>query len=704
MAGQQVVPAPGVPAPLPGNPWPVLPDEPPVPLSHYARILKRQCWKLLLFVACCLMATLAISWRITPIHESTATIDVDNQMPAGVIGLDAVRAMTNDVERFLATQASLIESDAVLRPVARQYDLLKRENPFPGESALAYRSPVVLNDLKVTRVPGTFLLLISYRSRDSDLAAEVANAIAKSYIERTYQIRYRAAADLSAFMERQLAELKSKMERSGRSLAQVERELNVINPEQKISTLSVRLLQLNAEYATAQADRVRKEAALESVRTGSMESAQVAAQGGSLRGLSERLGEAQQRFGEIQTRYGDNHPEYKKAATELAELQRLVQRTKENITQRAAAEYREAASREFMLQKAVAETKTEFDRLNARSIEYQASRKEAEADKKLYEELVHKIKEAGINAGFQSSTIRIADLARPSAEPIYPNVSLNLLVVLILSSLVAVAAAVTSDIFNNTVRDPARVSRALNAPIVGGLPVVKEWRGVVSSRKTGDRRHELYEDAIRMLRNSILLSEHERRLRSLMVSSVAESEGKSTVAAHLAIAHAQLGRKTLLIDGDLCRPSARARFDIRGAKCLCDIAGTATPWRDLLKRNEAIPNLDILLAGCPDRSGADLIVNRMIEMLPYATQEYDLIVLDSSPLLGFAESWRIAAAADGVLLVALAGRTNHKALVSVLTTLERLRAHAVGVVLNEVRPDLTNGYYYQSDHRSHFML
>jgi len=264
-----------------------------------------------------------------------------------------------------------------------------------------------------------------------------------------------------------------------------------------------------------------------------------------------------------------------------------------------------------------------------------------------------------------------------------------LLVVFIFSSLVAVAAAVTSDIFNNTVRDPERVSRTLNAPIVGGLPVVREW-------SAGNRRQKLYEDAIRMLRNSILLSEHQRRLRSLMVTSVANSEGKSTVAAHLAIAHAQLGRKTLLIDGDLCRPSARARFDIRGAKCLCDIAGTATPWRDLLKRNEAIPNLDILLAGCPDRSRADLTVNRLIEMLPYATQEYDLIVLDSSPLLGFAESWRMAAAADGVLLVALAGRTNHKALVSVLTTLERLRAHAVGVVLNEVRPDLTNGYYYQS--------
>jgi uncharacterized protein involved in exopolysaccharide biosynthesis len=137
---------------------------------------------------------------------------------------------------------------------------------------------VILKNLKVSRPPNTYLLLISYRSADARLAADVSNAIARSYLEHTYNIRFKSSASLSAFMERQLEELKAKMERSSGALAQFERELNVINPEQKTSILSARLLQLNSEYTNAQADRVRKEAAYKSVSSGTLETAQVSTQ------------------------------------------------------------------------------------------------------------------------------------------------------------------------------------------------------------------------------------------------------------------------------------------------------------------------------------------------------------------------------------------------------------------------------------------
>ena len=105
-------------------------------------------------------------------------------------------------------------------------------------------------------------------------------------------------------------------------------------------------------------------------------------------------------------------------------------------------EYGEAVRREAMLQRTVLETKAEFDRLNARSFEYQALKREAEADKGLYEELVRKIKEAGINVSFQNSSIRIADSARPAVKPVFPNLKLNLLLAFLFSSLLAVGIAV----------------------------------------------------------------------------------------------------------------------------------------------------------------------------------------------------------------------------------------------------------------------
>src|SRR5689334_8694764 len=375
-----------------------------VPLSHYLWVLRCNWWRIALFVCCCTAASFIISTRLVPIYESTATIDIDRQMPSGVIGQEATRTAINDSDQFLATQVRLIQSDSVLRPIARQWKLNDVELRVPegagSESAAASEeAPVRLKNLRVTRPPNTYLILISYRSPDRRLAADVANGIARSYLEHTYNIRFRASASLSAFMERQLEELKAKMERSSGALAQFERELNVINPEEKTSILSARLLQLNSEYTNAQADRVRKEAANKSVADGSLEAAQVSTQGEALKRLSERLDETQQKFAEIKAHYGPNHPEYRKAALQLAELQRQLQSGKDNIGRRVEVEYREAMNRESMLQKAVGETKSEFDRLNARSFEYQSLKREAEADKTLYADLVRRIREASINSG-----------------------------------------------------------------------------------------------------------------------------------------------------------------------------------------------------------------------------------------------------------------------------------------------------------------
>src|ERR1035437_199916 len=147
----------------------------PVPLSHYLWILRRNWWKILLFVACSVTATVVVSSRLVPIYESTATVDIDRQMPSAIIGQEATRTVANDSDQFLATQAKLIQSDSVLRPVAQQLKL----NPDPEapdaqnpKSPSADDAPVLLRNLKVTRPPNTYLLLISYRSRDLQVSEQ----------------------------------------------------------------------------------------------------------------------------------------------------------------------------------------------------------------------------------------------------------------------------------------------------------------------------------------------------------------------------------------------------------------------------------------------------------------------------------------------------------------------------------------------------
>lgn len=691
-----------------------------VPLAHYLWILKRHRWKILAFVVICVAATAIISSRVTPIFESTTTIDIDRRMPVGVLGQEAMQYPTADADQFLATQVKLIQSDSVLRPVVERFKLpvYERGQDVAVKPTNVEDAPVVLRNLKVTRSPNTYLLLISFRSPDPRQAADVANAIANSYVLHTYEIRYRSSASLSEFMEKQLEELKAKMERSGQALAKFERDLNVINPEEKTSILSTRLLQLNTDYTNAQSERMKKEAAYNSVRGGSLEAAQVSTQGEALRKLAERLDEAQEKFAQVQAHYGANHPEYHKVQVQVAQLQEQLGLVRQNIARRVQIEHREALSRESMLKKAVAETKTEFDALNARSFEYRSLKQEAEADKKLYEELVTKIKEAGINAGFQNSSIRLADPARPALKPVFPNLKLNLVLAFMFSSLLAVGAAILGDVLDKTIRDPEQVARALNTEVIGSLPMVKAWQrkllavmGEAGSKAlvpvgAADLMVTSFGEAIRTLRNSILLADFDRGLRSLLVTSSCPAEGKTTTTVHLALAHAAQGHKTLLIDCDLRRPSIHRLFGLNGAGGLAQVILKGAPWQEAVVQVEQAPNLTILPAGPPARRAAELVGKALEGILEEAADQYDLILVDSPPLLGLPESYEMAVAVDGVVMVALAGQTERKAVSSALQALMRLRVNVVGLVLNEVTRGNSDGYYsygyYGKDYKRYY--
>ena len=699
---------------------------PAVPLSHYLWILRRHLWKMLAFVATCLFATFIVSARLQPVFESTATVDVDRQAPSEVVGEDSTRtAAPSDADQFLATQVKLIQSDAVLRPVAEEYHLLSREGQTNSASAereqLLAEAPITLKRLKVTRPPNTYLLLIRYRSPDAHLAADVANAIANSYLLQTYDLRIRSAEGLSTFMEKELDELKAKMEQSSLALAQFEKDLDVINPEEKTDILSARLLQLNTDYTAAQADRVRAEAAWNAIESGSLQAAEASSEGDALIKLNETLDQARQRFALVKATYGSSHPEYRKAASELAEVEKEFDDTRRSISERVQTQYKESVNREQMLRAAVNQSKAEWDSINARSFEYQRLKQEADTDKALYDELIKKIREADINAGFQNNNIRIADLARPALKPVFPNMKLNLILAFLFATLLAVGATILLDSLDTTLRDPAEASRFLGTDVIATMPsdqraaqlprpvAVIAPAQIVPADTVRDRRKGYYrsassfDEAVRTLRNTILLSDFEGRLHSIVLTSAAPGEGKSTLAAHLAIANADRGKRTLLVDGDLRRPSLHAKFGLTPNEGFSNVLTGELPWQQVVLPIENNPNLSLLPSGLGSHRAADLIGPRLAALLDEFAKEYDLVILDSPPLLGFAECLQIATAADGVLIVSRAGETRRRAVAEVIGVLRRLRANVVGVVLNQMTYNTSpDGYAYHGYHGNYY--
>jgi capsular exopolysaccharide synthesis family protein len=681
---------------------PVQPEDPEdsggsLPVSHYLWVLRRHKWRLLAFVVLAVASTVIVSSRLTPYYESTATVDIDRLAPTGVIGQEATGGRVNDSDFFLATQMKLIASDSVLRPVVQSLKL-----PVPKDSRPD--APVSLPYLVVTRPPKTYLLQISYRSPNPALAADVANAIAKSYINHSYAIRYEASAGLSVFMTKELGELQAKMERSGAALAQFEKELNVIDPAEKTSILSARLLQLNTDYTKAQGDRFEKESVAKSVREGSLEALEASTQGEQIRKLADKLGEDTEKFEAVKVQYGTNHPAYKKAAAEHAQLQQQFDALKANIAKRVDIEYREAVNREQMLKQTLDQTKAESDSLNGKNFEYTNLKREADADRALYEELTRKIKEATINAGFQNSSIRLADLARPAVRPVFPKVRQNAILALAISLMLGIGVVFVTDNLDHTLRDPDHVQRQLQTEVLGSLPVVKAWRGQLPSPKDGSKPREFfgatkglantYEEAVRTLRDSILLPHAESRPHSLLITSATPREGKTTTAVHLAIVHSQQKRRTLLIDADLRRPGVYNHVGVSNDTGLSNVVNGDVEWRAALQTNPDLPHLSILPAGPPSRKAADGLGQTLRRLLAEAAQDFDLVVCDAPPLLGFAESLQIASLVDGVVVVALAGQTERTAVASVLSSLRRLHANVLGLALNEVRADMSERYYY----------
>lgn len=695
-------------------------DHVSLPLSHYLWILRRHMWAIVAFVLVVCFATAVVSLRLTPIYESTATLYVDRQEARGIVGQESQsQTYTNlDAESFLASQIRLLQSDSVVRPIAQRYGLLEKEKQFDRASDSADRvsrakdAPIVLKQLRVTRPPNTYLLQVGYRSTDPQLAADVANQIAQSYIEHTYNIRIRSSQSLSKFMEKQIEELRAKMESSSGRLASLERELNVINPEEKTNILSSRLLQLNTEYTRAQAERVTSEAQMKQAATGALEVAQVSNQGDAIKRLIERRDEVSERFAEVKSHYGVNHPEYRKIQAQFRELERQVDATRINALKRVEVQYNEARSREQMLALSVAETKAEYDKLNLRSFEYQRAKREADADKNLYDELNRKIREAGINAGFQNNMVRVADLARPAWKPVFPKIPLNLALAFLFSTLLAFGIAILTDTMDNTIRDPEQVARTLRTHIVGTLPSVKNPKELTLSTSTAlpavpgsasnavliprriERQLSTYDEAIRTIRNSILLTDFDRRLRTLLFTSATASEGKSTTAGHLASAHAEQKKKTLLIDCDLRRPSQHKLFGIQLSVGLSNVLNGETHWRAAVIESESNPNLHIITAGPPSRRAADLIGTLLGPIMEEMARDYDLVILDAPPLLGFAETLQMASAADGVVVVTKAGETSRKAVAAAISTLGHLRANVLGLVLNQVKKSHSDHYYY----------
>jgi capsular exopolysaccharide synthesis family protein len=685
------------------------PAGPSTSSEQFLKIVHRHRWKLAAFVCLAMAGAIVIQKVVPKTYEASTLVKVDRHSAGGVVGQEASQVSSvDDMDQIIATQIELVKSDPVLRPVADRYNLLEVEKQLKGltpeKAAAKLAAPIVLKGLTVSRPPNSYLMRITYREHDPVLAANVANAVAESLTAHANDTGNRSSEEIAATVAQHMSKLRTKMEEADKQLVAFEKELNM-DPEQRVTVQAARLNQLNTEYTSVQAERIRRESIVAElskagpVSLAAAQAAQAAAQDTTLLNeTKQRLNAARQQFALVRSYYGEGHPEYVKAQQQVQEVQNQLDELQSGSRERADDEYKQALGREQRLQSLVGQTKTEVDGLKSRAYQYEQLKADADNYKKLYQELASQADIADINRQFQNASIQVVAPALAPLEAVFPRLLINLPVAFLLSGILGLLVVVLGDSLNTTFSDPEEFASQLRINVLSAMPATKNLPNVHQVGLSGDapaNEAELttrYREGIRYLRSALTLIMLDKSIRTLLVTSAVPGEGKSTTSAYLSAACAQLGKNVLLMDADFRHPTLHKLFGKSNRIGLSDVL-LGRPSTSAIIRLEQ-PGLYLMPVGSEPRRAGDMISSGLPAVLDEVSAQFDLVIVDCSPMLGVPESLEVARAVNSVLLVTKASSTTSKMVSQTLELLARSRANVMGVVMNQVKPSNAKSYGY----------
>jgi succinoglycan biosynthesis transport protein ExoP len=336
-------------------------------------------------------------------------------------------------------------------------------------------------------------------------------------------------------------------------------------------------------------------------------------------------------------------------------------------------------------------------------VQYGLLNREADTNRQVYDGLLQRYKELNASAGISISNVSIIDTAEVPLRPTTPNLPKNLLMGLLIGLALAIFAVFLKDQLDDSIRLPEDIETKLGMPLMGVIP---HSRKSDPETEMSDPKSSIAE-AYNSLRGSLLYSTPDGLPHVMMITSAQPSEGKTTTSYAVAASLARMGKKVLLIDADMRRPSLHRRIDSDNEQGLSTLL-TSNISVASVTRSSPESNLTLVTSGPIPPSPTELLSGaRLEQILQEAAASFDVVVLDCPPLLGLADAPMIAALADGVLFVVEADRSRHGSLKAALRRLRAMRPVILGGVLTKFDPLKTGnrytsyyGYeYYQYQYR-----
>jgi succinoglycan biosynthesis transport protein ExoP len=667
-------------------------------------------WKHRLIFIIAVVVSLAVATAstllTTPVYTAKMTIEIDREA-AKVINLQDVspREDLGNGAEFYQTQYGLLKSRALAERVVDALGLTsspaflhatgldrKRKNAHSERSQQFLREAAVRRvegGLTVNPVRGSRLVQISFSSTSPEVAAELANGVAENFIAMNLDRKFESSSYARAFLEKQIAQTKDKLETSERQAVAYAIDQQIINlhendrgatPDAGESLTETNLSALNTAYGAATAARIAAEQKWRQSQTsGGLGLSQIL-QSPTVQELSKVKAQLQAQYQDNLRLYKPDYPSMLQLKAQIDETDRQIQVEADAIRQSLHSDYDTALNQEKALADKVEHLKSDVLNLKERSIQYNFLQRELDTNRILYDGLLQRYKEVGVTGGVTTNNVSIVDRAEPPGGPSKPKPMINMLLALVAGLGVGTLGAFAAEAMDQAIRQPNDVEPKLRLPLLGSIPLLT--RGVSPKEAMKDPRSPFWESYF-SVRTALQFSTTEGIPRSLLVLSTRPGEGKTTTSIALAYSLARLGARTLLVDADLRKPSVHQVLGLTLKTGLSNFLTGASGLDDILQASDQ-PGLSIITSGPLPPTPAELLAdNRLRTFCAAAEERFDVVIFDGPPVMGFADAPLISAVAAGTILVVEAGKTRRGQIASTLHRLRMARAKVLGAVLTK---------------------
>jgi len=424
--------------------------------------------------------------------------------------------------------------------------------------------------------------------------------------------------------------------------------------------------------------------------------------GSLLQVLHTELAGLKNQYAQLNAKYGDAYPKVIEVKAQLDKASEAMQlelsRTKDKIKN----EYDAAQKSESLLRDEFEKQKSEAYTQNQAAIQTALLKRDVDASRDLYEQLVKKLKEAGIVAGLKATNAVVIDPAGIPVSPVEPRPALNLAMGMMVGSLFGLALCFLRENLDTTIATPNDVADIGSLPALGIVPRLSDGKGsgrVLPSlgRKQQrvvalERPESMIADAYRSLRTAVLLANAEAPPKVLLITSPLPREGKSTTSVNSAVVFAQKSQRVLLVDGDMRRGDVHRLLNLPNNGGLSAALANEEPQQFYLHHPD-LPNLTVLPAGNRPQKVPDLLDSaRMRDLVSSWRQDFDQVIIDAPPVIGLSDAVILATMSDLIVLVLRAQQSRRQDLLRAQEILASVHANVAGAIINDF--DLKEHGYY----------